>query len=79
MKFLSLVWSNLKRKKLRTFLTLLSIFVAFVLYGVLCTLKEAFTGGIALAGADRVRASFLSSLATVPIHALASLEAASSC
>ena len=32
MKFLGLVWSNLKRKKLRTTLTLLSIFVAFVLF-----------------------------------------------
>ena len=54
MKFLSLVWSNLRRKKLRTSLTLLSIFVAFVLFSLLCTIKEAFTGGIALAGADRL-------------------------
>src|SRR5882672_11324639 len=54
MKFLYLIWSNLKRKKLRTILTLLSIFVAFVLYGLLCALKEAFTGGVALAGADRL-------------------------
>lgn len=54
MKFLYLVWSNLKRKKLRTALTLLSIFVALVLYGLLCTLKEAFTGGVAMAGADRL-------------------------
>ena len=54
MKFLSLIWSNLKRRKLRTMLTILSIFVAFVLYGLLCTLKEAFTGQIALAGVDRL-------------------------
>ncbi|MDB6023968.1 MAG: hypothetical protein JWM68_191 [Verrucomicrobiales bacterium] len=54
MKFLYLVWSNLKRKKLRTSLTLLSIFVAFILYGLLCTIKEAFTGGISMAGADRL-------------------------
>lgn len=54
MKFLSLVWCNLKRKKLRTSLTLLSIFVAFVLYGLLCTIKEAFTAGITMAGADRL-------------------------
>ncbi len=54
MKFLYLVWSNLKRKKLRTALTLLSVFVAFLLFGLLCTIKEAFTGGIALAGADRL-------------------------
>lgn len=54
MKFLSLISSSLKRKKLRTALTLLSIFVAFLLFGLLCIIKEAFTGGIALAGADRL-------------------------
>lgn len=54
MKFLHLTWSNLKRKKLRTALTLLSIGVAFLLFGLLCTIKEAFTGGIAMAGADRL-------------------------
>ena len=54
MKYFSLIFSNLKRKKLRTSLTLLSIFVAFVLYGLLCAIKEAFTGGIAMAGADRL-------------------------
>jgi len=31
MKFLSLVWKNLWRRKLRTIFTLLSIFVAFLL------------------------------------------------
>ena len=45
MKFAYLIWSNLKRKKLRTLLTLLSICVAFVLYGLLCTIREAFTAG----------------------------------
>lgn len=54
MKFLGLVWSNLKRKKLRTALTLLSIFVAFLLYGFLCVIKEGFNGGVSLAGADRI-------------------------
>jgi putative ABC transport system permease protein len=34
MKFLYLIWSNLKRKKLRTVLTLLSIVVAFILFGL---------------------------------------------
>jgi putative ABC transport system permease protein len=54
MKFLSLVWGNVKRRKLRTSLTMLSVFVAFLLFGLLCAIKEAFTGGIALAGADRL-------------------------
>ncbi len=54
MKFLALVFSNLKRKKLRTTLTLLSIFVAFLLFGFLCAIKEAFLGGVNIAGADRL-------------------------
>jgi putative ABC transport system permease protein len=54
MKFLGLVWSTLKRKKLRTILTLLSIAVAFLLFGFLCAIREAFTAGVALAGADRL-------------------------
>jgi putative ABC transport system permease protein len=54
MKFLYLVWSNLKRKKLRTTLTLLSVLVAFVLYGFLCAIKEALTAGVSMAGADRL-------------------------
>src|SRR5262245_54866189 len=54
MKFFSLIWSSLKRKKLRTELTVLSIFVAFVLFGLLCTLKEAFTTDVSMAGADRL-------------------------
>jgi putative ABC transport system permease protein len=54
MKYLALLWSNLKRRKLRTSLTLLSIFIAFMLFGLLCTLKEAFTAGVTMANADRL-------------------------
>ena len=54
MKFLGLVWSNLQRRKLRTALTLLSILVAFLLFGFLCAIHEAFTAGITLAGQDRL-------------------------
>jgi putative ABC transport system permease protein len=54
MKFLHLTWSNLKRKKLRTLLTLLSIVVAFVLFGFLSAIKQALTGGVSLAGANRL-------------------------
>src|SRR5690349_16009081 len=54
MKFLPLIWSNLKRKKLRTSLTLLSITVAFVLFGLLMSIKQALTGGVSLAGASRI-------------------------
>ncbi|ACB74797.1 ABC transporter permease [Opitutus terrae] len=54
MKFFSLVASNLKRKKVRTLLTILSIFVAFFLFGLLCALKKALDGGVSVAGADRL-------------------------
>lgn len=54
MKFAHLTWCNLKRKKLRTTLTLLSIFVAFLLYGLLCTIKTAFTVGVTMANVDRL-------------------------
>jgi putative ABC transport system permease protein len=75
MKFFSLIWSNLKRKKLRTSLTLLSIFVAFVLFGLLCTIKEAFTGGIAYAGADRLVVRHkVSLIMTLPVTYRARME-----
>ncbi len=41
MRFLHLIWCNFKRKKLRTALTLLSIMVAFLLFGFLAAIKHA--------------------------------------
>jgi len=76
MRFLSLIWANLKRKKLRTSLTLLSILVAFVLYGLLCTIKEAFTAGITMAGADRLVVRHkVSLIMTLPVTYKARMEA----
>jgi putative ABC transport system permease protein len=54
MKFLPLVWRNLLRRKVRTIFTVLSIFTAFLLFGVLMALRAAFSMGIELAGADRL-------------------------
>jgi putative ABC transport system permease protein len=54
MKFLGLLWGNLMRRKLRTVLTLLSIFVAFFLFGLLGTIKEAFAAGVTMSDADRL-------------------------
>src|SRR5207248_7244992 len=54
MKFLFLIWSNLKRKKLRTILTLLSVLVAFVLFSLLSALKLALAGGVVMADANRL-------------------------
>jgi putative ABC transport system permease protein len=54
MKFLPLVWKSLWRRRVRTIFTLLSIFVAFLLFGLLMTIRTAFTLGVELAGIDRL-------------------------
>jgi len=54
MKYLHLIWSNLKRKKVRTLLTFLSILIAFVLFGYMVAIKTAFDMGVSVAGADRL-------------------------
>jgi putative ABC transport system permease protein len=54
MKFLPLIWRNLMRRKVRTFMTVMSIMVAFVLFGVLMAVRAAFSMGIDVAGADRL-------------------------
>lgn len=54
MKFARLVLSNFKRHKTRTILTILSILVAFVLFAYLAAIRNAFTMGVSVAGADRL-------------------------
>ena len=54
MKFLPLVWRNLLRRKVRSTFTLLSIVVAFVLFGYLSAIRVAFGMGVDVAGADRM-------------------------
>ncbi|MCX6552447.1 MAG: FtsX-like permease family protein [Acidobacteria bacterium] len=54
MKYLPLVWRNLTRRKTRTTFTVLSIVVAFILFGVLAALNVAFSQGVELAGNDRL-------------------------
>src|SRR5271169_2622993 len=54
MRFMHLIWGNLRRKKTRTVLTLLSIVVAFVLFGFLSAIKQALVGGVTLEGANRL-------------------------
>ena len=54
MKFLPLVWKNIWRRKFRTIFTLLSIFIAFVLFGLLMTIRHSFNFGVEIAGNDRL-------------------------
>jgi putative ABC transport system permease protein len=54
MKFLPLVWKNLWRRRIRTLFTLACIFIAFLLFGMLMTIRAAFSFGVELAGVDRL-------------------------
>jgi putative ABC transport system permease protein len=53
-KFVYLVWTNLKRRKMRTVLTVLSILVAFMLFAYLAAIRQGFSQGIDVAGLDRL-------------------------
>jgi len=55
MKYFPLIWATLWRKKTRTIFTLLSVVVAFLLFGMLETVDYAFShpsGGVT--GADKL-------------------------
>jgi len=54
MKYLPLLWKNLWRKKIRTLFTIGSLFVAFLLFGVLMAIRSAFAFGVDIAGIDRL-------------------------
>jgi putative ABC transport system permease protein len=55
MKYLPFIWATLWRKKTRTIFTLLSIVIAFLLYGVLETVDYAFENPSAgVTGADKL-------------------------
>ena len=54
MKYLPLLWAGLFRKKTRTMLTLLSIVVAFLLFGLLQAVQVAFESGADAADAKRL-------------------------
>jgi putative ABC transport system permease protein len=76
MKYLPLLWSSLWRKKLRTIFTLLSIFVAFLLFGFLMTIRTAFSFGVDIAGLDRlVLIHKVSLIMPLPISYLERLQA----
>jgi putative ABC transport system permease protein len=55
MKYLDLIWAALRRRKARTALALLSVVVAFVLFGLLDTVRNTFsTFGQNATGYDRL-------------------------
>ena len=54
MKFLPLIWAGLWRKKLRTILTLLSIIVAYLLFGLLQGINQSTSQLLAAAHVNRL-------------------------
>jgi putative ABC transport system permease protein len=54
MRYLPLVWRNLLRHKFRTIFTLATVFISFVLYAFLMTVRSAFSMGVEVAGVDRL-------------------------
>lgn len=54
MRFVPLVWKNLWRRKVRTIFTLACIVIAFLLFGMLMTIRAAFNFGVEIAGVDRL-------------------------
>jgi putative ABC transport system permease protein len=55
MKYLDLIWAALQRRRARTALTLLSVVVAFLLFGLLDTVRNTFSSfGQNAAGYDRL-------------------------
>ncbi len=54
MKYFHLVWAALVRSKTRTLLTLMSVVAAFLLFGMLDSVRVAFNSGGSVAGANRM-------------------------
>lgn len=54
MKYFGLIWKNIWRKKIRTSLTILSVFVAFLLFALLSAIGYAFKSGEDAADAERL-------------------------
>jgi len=54
MKYLPLIWGSLFRSKTRTLLTMLSVVTAFLLFGMLDSVRVAFNSGGNVTGANRM-------------------------
>ena len=54
MKYFGFIWKNVWRKKIRTSLTMLSVFVAFLLFALLSAIGYAFKSGEDAADAERL-------------------------
>lgn len=76
MRYFLLVWSALLRSRTRTLLTLLSVTAAFLLFGLLDSVRVAFDSGGSVVGAHRlIVASRLSITQLLPYSLLRQIEA----
>jgi putative ABC transport system permease protein len=77
MKYLHLIWAALFRRKARTIFTLLSVMAAFLLFGLLDSVRTAFSdAGNSVAGVDRmVTISKVSFTVSLPRSLLERVEA----
>jgi putative ABC transport system permease protein len=78
MKYLHLVWAALFRRKTRTIFTLLSVLAAFLLFGLLDSVRSAFANaGASVTGVDRlITVSKVSFTMELPKSLLSRIEAA---
>jgi putative ABC transport system permease protein len=78
LRYLPLLWANLRRRRIRTLLTIGSVAIAFLLYGLLEALRYALLGGVEMAGADRLmtmhKVSFIQPLPRSYLNRVAGLE-----
>ena len=72
MKYLHLIWASLFRSKTRTLLTLLSVVTAFLLFGMLDSVRVAFNSSANVAGYDRLIATSKLSITQSLPYSLAS-------
>ncbi len=62
MKYFSLIWAGLWRKKTRTIFTMLSIIVAFLLFGLLQGINQGFKTAVQNLNIDRLYVSARTSM-----------------
>ncbi|EKU23529.1 ABC transporter permease [Xanthomonas graminis] len=75
MKYFSLIWAQLFRSKTRSLLTLLSVVAAFLLFGMLDSVRVVFNSGGSVEGANRlIVASRLSIAQSLPVSLQSQIE-----
>ena len=75
MKYLHLVWAALMRSKTRTLLTMLSVITAFLLFGMLDSVRVAFNSSTNVAGYNRlITSSRLSITQVLPFSLVNQLQ-----